>query len=67
VTGQQRGAPDFFAVDRSRVDMGGPTVGTPRVLEVAREAGYTTVAESGANVLLRRPGYRGPSDGCAPA
>lgn len=64
--GQQGWAPDFFAVDRSRLDMGGPTVGTQRVLEVARDAGYTLVKESGSVVLLQRPGYRGPSAKCAP-
>lgn len=61
-------APDFYALDMFAPDTGGNPP-APKPVDVyfgALKQGYTVAFESGTFVVLRAPGYRGPSSACAP-
>jgi uncharacterized membrane protein len=56
---------DFIVLDLSRPNVG--IRATPAaVLAAARAAGYVTVFSEGTVLVLRSPGYSGPSDVCGP-
>ena len=58
--------PDFVALDLSQREVGFPLPSPQRVLKDVQAKGYTEVARQGQLVLLRRPGYTGPTTGCGP-
>jgi hypothetical protein len=64
--GMQGGTADFVVLDLSEDNVGnfGPS---PRAVEAAdRAAGYTAAFEQGTILVLRSPGYHGPSPECRP-
>jgi peptidoglycan/LPS O-acetylase OafA/YrhL/uncharacterized membrane protein len=58
---------DFLLIDTSVANMDyGPDSKPAAVRDRALAAGYTEAAKSGSVLLLRRPGYAGPSAECRP-
>ena len=58
--------PDFYALDESLTSPNELSPDTEVVKRRALARGYTVVGRWGSLVLLRRPGYAGPSPACGP-